>query len=150
MKYRNAQTFRNILIALLTFIILFLLFTPSGNKFSSWIQSASWNKSPPSPVTVHEVSDLSPNPLDTKINLREENALGTMLHSGGGLDKIQSEFEATLRNCIGTYCMDERFPSDVAGKNIQRTDYSRPDINVVKSALNRVRNQSCIPPKKGK
>ena len=37
-----------------------------------------------------------------------------------------------------------------SGKNIQRTDYSNPDINVVKSALNRVRNQSCVPPKKGK
>jgi hypothetical protein len=38
--------------------------------------------------------------------------------------------------------------SDVKGSVLTRTDFSNTDINVVKSALNRVRNSGCIPPKK--
>ncbi len=33
-------------------------------------------------------------------------------------------------------------------KSLSRTDFSNPDINTVKSALARVRNSGCVPPKK--
>jgi hypothetical protein len=64
-------------------------------------------------------------------------------------EKARQKIRTNMVKKIGNLDSSQRtaiISSDV--KNITRTDFSNENKNVVKSALNRVRNSGCIPPKK--